>query len=209
MNEAEKYLAAHKSAAGSNGGDRAFLHSATALDGLGRQGASGSPGSIGKLAGLALVSGLFAIVSAIARQISFELPVILPAVLVAPPVEEILKVAFPIMVLEHRAKWLSRGTDLLWFAMGSALVFSVVENLLYVFVYIESPTAGILAWRWIACMAMHVAASGLAGIGLMKAHERGLRTNQKPRFVLEWRWLAAAIAVHMAFNAVAVFSAFL
>ena len=65
-------------------------------------------------------------------EIGIRMPDLLAAVMVAPPVEEILKIAIPIMVLEHRAHWLSRGKDLVWFAIGSALVFSVVENLLYI-----------------------------------------------------------------------------
>jgi RsiW-degrading membrane proteinase PrsW (M82 family) len=145
-------------------------------------------------------------VSAIIRQLTIGMPDLLAAVMVAPPVEEILKIAIPIMVLEHRAHWLSRGKDLVWFAIGSALVFSVVENLLYMFVYLESPSAELLLWRWTACTAMHVAATGLSGVGLMRAYERGLRTNQKPRFAWEWRWLVGAIAVHMAYNAYAISS---
>ena len=158
-----------------------------------------------KLVGFALLSGLFAIISAIIRQLTIGMPDILAAVMVAPPVEEILKIAIPIMVLEHRAHWLSRGKDLVWFAIGSALVFSVVENLLYMFVYLENPSAELLLWRWTACTVMHVAATGLSGVGLMRAYERGLRTDQKPRFAWEWRWLLGAIAVHMAYNAYAVF----
>lgn len=161
----------------------------------------------GVLLGLMLLSGLFSIVAAILRQLTIGLPDILAAVVVAPPVEEILKIAIPIMVLEHRAKWLSRGRDLLWFALGSALVFAVVENLLYSFIYLKNPSAALLWWRWSACTAMHVVAAGLSGIGLMRAFNRGRRDNQPPRFVWEWPWLAGAIAVHMAYNTFAVFFA--
>ena len=160
-----------------------------------------------KLIGLSLLSGLFAIVAAIIRQLTIGMPDLLAAVMVAPPVEEILKAALPIMVLEHRTKWLGQGKDLLWFAMGSALVFSVIENLLYTFVYLDNPSAELLQWRWTACTAMHVAATGLTGVGLMRAYNRAHTINQKPRFVWEWPWLAGAIAVHMAYNAFVVMSA--
>ena len=153
------------------------------------------------------LSGLFSIVAAILRQLTIGLPEILAAIVVAPPVEEVLKVAIPIMILEHRAKWLGRGRDLLWFALGSALVFAIVENLLYTFIYLNDPGAKVLWWRWTACTAMHVAASGLSGVGLMRAYNRGRRDNQPPRFVWEWPWLAGAIAVHMAYNTFAVFFA--
>lgn len=97
-------------------------------------------------------------------------------------------------------------TDLLWFTLGSALVFAIVENLLYSFVYIENPSSEVLWWRWTACTAMHMAASGLSGVGLVRAYNRGLRANQSPRFVWEWPWLAGAIAMHMAYNLTAVFA---
>ena len=202
MNEAEKYLAASNAQTRGVGGTEWAGHSRAAAGG-----ACGKPGNKGALAGLALLSGLFAIITSIARQLPLGILDSLATAVVAPPVEEILKVAIPIMVLEHRAKWLSRGKDLLWFAMGSALVFSVVENLLYQFWYLENPGTGILLWRWTACTAMHLAASGLAGVGLLRAYERGLRTGRNPRFVWEWPWLAGAIAVHMAYNTFAEFFA--
>ena len=212
MNEAEKYLAALNNTANELDQKTTALKYDAASAGTNQQrnGDESFPqaglGDKGILAGLALLSGLFAIISAIVRQLTIGFPDILSVVMVAPPVEEILKVAIPIMVLEHRAHWLSRGKDLVWFAMGSALVFSVVENMLYMFVYLDNPSAELLLWRWTACTAMHVAATGLSGVGLMRAYERGLRTDQKPRFAWEWRWLVGAIAVHMAYNAYAISS---
>lgn len=214
MNEADKYLAARNKPTAEGLADNAnACKSNGAYDGISQHRyEQGHPtpaglGDKGILAGLALLSGLFAIVSAIIRQLTIGMPDLLAAVMVAPPVEEILKIAIPIMVLEHRAHWLSRGKDLVWFAIGSALVFSVVENLLYIFVYLENPSAELLLWRWTACTTMHVAATGLSGVGLMRAYERGLRIGCKPRFVWEWPWLIGAIAVHMAYNAYAVLAA--
>ena len=211
MHEADKYLAArNKPTAEGLADNTTALGNNAASDGISqrryKQGHS-TPAGLGDkgiLAGLALLSGLFAIVSAIIRQLTIGMPDILASVMVAPPVEEILKIAIPIMVLEHRAHWLSRGKDLVWFAIGSALVFSVVENLLYMLVYLENPSAELLLWRWTACTTMHIAATGLSGVGLMRAYERGLRIGCKPRFVWEWPWLIGAIAVHMAYNAYAV-----
>ena len=212
MHEADKYLSARsKTAHGFSGNMHATSHTAESSgDNLPRDNAHCSCevcGNIGALTGLALLSGLFAFVSAIVRQLTLGFPDILAAVMVAPPVEEILKAALPIMVLEHRTNWLGRGKDLLWFAMGSALVFSVIENLLYTFVYLDNPSVEMLQWRWTACTAMHVAATGLTGVGLMRAYNRAHVINQKPRFVWEWPWLAGAIAVHMAYNSFAVMSA--
>ena len=159
----------------------------------------------GTLAGLVLLSGLFAIVAAILKQFTIGLPTLLSAVAVAPPTEEILKVAIPIMVLEHRAKWIKQGRDLFLFALSSALVFAVVENLLYSFVYLKDPSSKILLWRWTACTAMHMVASGLSGVGLVRAYNRGLREEAPSRFIWEWPWLAGAIVVHIAYNAAAIY----
>lgn len=209
MHEAERYLASRKSAE---------IRASTKTSA-----GSSAPGDIFQTAGLPhsstqvgrksilfylmLLSGLFSIVAAILRQLTIGLPEILAAIVVAPPVEEVLKVAIPIMVLEHRATWLGRGHDLLWFALGSALIFAIVENLLYTFVYLSSPSTELLLWRWAGCTTMHVVASGLSGVGLMRAYNRGRRENQPPRFVWEWPWLVGAIAVHMAYNTFAIFFA--
>ena len=213
MNEADKYLAARKRTGQehSESSGAINLHKANISKERQQNGDLLQPvrkdGSRGKLCGLALLSGLFAILAAILRQLTIGLPDILAAVLVAPPVEEVLKVAIPIMVLEHRMQWICKGWVLLLFAMGSALVFGVAENLLYTFVYLSSPSPELLLWRWAGCTTMHVVASGLSGVGLMRAYNRGRRDNLPPRFVWEWPWLVGAIAVHMAYNTLAVFIA--
>ena len=213
MNEADKFLAARNRAGQERSESFGTInhHSANPADGKSRKGDLSQ--RVRKVRGgwsiisLALLSGLFAILAAILRQLTIGLPDLLAAVLVAPPVEEILKIAIPIMVLEHRAQWLGRGRELLWFALGSALIFAVVENLLYTFVYLNDPSAKVLWWRWTACTAMHVVASGLSGVGLIRAFNRGQREKQPPRFIWEWPWLAGAIAVHMVYNTFAVFFA--
>lgn len=161
------------------------------------------------LAGFALVSGLFGFACAFMRELGAVIPEALAAILLAPPIEEILKIAIPIIILEHRTHWLGRGQDLLWFAMGSALVFAVAENLMYSFVYLEDPSAGLLWWRWGVCTAMHVGASALSGVGLMRAYKRGIKTNVRPRFIWEWPWLAGAIAIHLVYNSIIVFAEFI
>lgn len=212
MNEAEKFLAARNKAGQENSGslDTASRNNVNTSNNAWRDASRfqrvNKRGGC-KLWSLALFSGLFAIVSSFIRQLTTGLPDILAAIVVAPPVEEILKIAIPIMVLEHREKWIGSGRDLLWLALGSALIFAIVENLLYSFVYLKNPSTELLFWRWSACTTMHVLASGLSGVGLMRAFNRSLRTDQPPRFVWEWPWLAGAIAVHMAYNTFAVFVA--
>lgn len=147
---------------------------------------------------LILASGLFGVISALLSQSGFLVLGPLSTILVAPISEEILKIAVPIMILEHRTKSIGNRSDLLHLAAGSGLVFAIAENLLYMVGYSLSP--GALAWRWIACTGMHVGASSLAGIGLMRAYDQASRTSQSPRYITEWPWLLAAIAIHFAFN---------
>lgn len=206
MNEAEKFLAARNSI-GQQPPIPSQDRNTSAQDSGSFLKERNRASHAGALVGLMLLSGLFSILTAILRQLTIGLPNILAAVVVAPPVEEILKVAIPIMVLEHRAKWIGRGQDFLWFVLGSALLFGIVENILYTFVYLDNPSSALLWWRWIACTTMHLVASGLAGVGLMRAFNRAQRTDEKARFVWEWPWLVGAIAVHMVFNTFAVFFA--
>lgn len=147
---------------------------------------------------VALASGLFGVVCALLSQSGYFVLGALSAILVAPISEEILKIAVPIMILEHKPRTLRQRSDLLQLAAGSGLVFAIAENLLYMLGYSLSPAA--LAWRWLACTAMHVGASSLAGVGLMRAFDRSSRTGESPRYIWEWPWLLAAIAIHFAFN---------
>jgi RsiW-degrading membrane proteinase PrsW (M82 family) len=145
-----------------------------------------------------LASGMFGVVSALLSQSGYFVLGALSSILVAPISEEILKIAVPIMILEHKTRTIQNRSDLLRLAAGSGLVFAIAENLLYMIGYSMSP--GVLAWRWLACTGMHVGASSLAGVGLMRAFDRASRTGEPPRYVWEWPWLLAAIGIHFAFN---------
>jgi RsiW-degrading membrane proteinase PrsW (M82 family) len=145
-----------------------------------------------------LASGLFGIISVLLSQTGFLVLGPLSTIFVAPISEEILKLAVPIMILEHKTKLIQNRFDLLYLAAGSGLVFAIAENLLYMLSYSLSP--GVLAWRWIACTGMHIGASSLGGIGLMRAYDHASRTSDSPRFISELKWLLAAIGIHFTFN---------
>jgi len=203
MNEAERYLQARSGHA-----RNVSMSHEHPVDGI-RSSADHSKASAGKLISLSLASGVFGFICAFLRELGAVIPEWMAIIFLAPPIEEILKIALPIIVLEHRTRWIHRGQELLWFAMGSALVFAVVENLVYTFVYLEDPSAGLLWWRWGVCTAMHVGASALSGVGLMRAYKRGIKTNVRPRFIWEWPWLAGAIAIHLVYNSIIVFAEFI
>jgi hypothetical protein len=145
-----------------------------------------------------LASGIFGVISALLSQSGFLVLGPLSIIFVAPVSEEILKLAVPIMILEHKTKSIHNRSDLLYLAAGSGLVFAIAENILYMVGHSLSP--GVLAWRWIACTGMHVGASSLGGVGLMRAYDHASRTAKPPCFISELNWLIAAIGIHFAFN---------
>ncbi len=83
---------------------------------------------------------------------------------------------------------------------ASGLVFAVIENLLYLNVYIEDPTPEIRAWRWIACTILHVLCCLITSIGLVRIWRHTNKHATQPGFALGAPLLIAAVVVHGLYN---------
>ena len=93
----------------------------------------------------------------------------LGAILVAPWVEELVK---PLGVYFLVWRWgrffNSRLYNSLLAALGG-LVFAILENLLYIYVTHRGMDAGMVAFRWRYCTALHVVCSAIFGYGVTPA----------------------------------------
>ena len=144
-------------------------------------------------------SGLWAIIAVFSLGSSQTMPIIM-AVVGAPFTEEIMKIALTIYICEKRP-WLYKSTtQIVICGFGAGLVFAVIENLLYLYVYIPNPTPGIILWRWTACVALHTGCSVLAAIGCVNIWSRFQAEIRMPRLVDGSRWIMAAIIVHGVYN---------
>jgi hypothetical protein len=148
---------------------------------------------------IAIVAGPFAIVTALfgSGQTFFS---ILAIVLFAPLVEEIGKVAVALWAVEKRPFYFRSGLQIAICAAAGGLAFAVIENLLYLHVKIENPSAAIIQWRWTVCVALHVTCSLIASLGLIRIWRDAWTRRARPRLSLASPFLIAAMVVHGLYN---------
>ncbi len=168
-----------------------------------RRAAVGPLISLAVCALLAVVSGLLAVLATLIAGDPASGGVLL-LVLFGPMIEEVMKLAAPSYIVEahpylFRARW-----QIIFVAAGSGLGFSAVENLLYIHVYIKDPSPEIIAWRWSVCVAMHVACSIVASLGLARAWSHAMRHHLKPDITRGVSLLITAIVIHGTYNAFAI-----
>ncbi len=125
-------------------------------------------------------------------------------VITGPLIEEIGKVLFPLMVVERRPYWIRHSWHIPLCALAAGLVFSIIENILYLHVYIPDPTPLIIVWRWTICVILHTGCSLMAGMGVMRIHQETMRTRQPPRLESGAAWIMAAVIVHGVYNFAAI-----
>ena len=139
------------------------------------------------VAGATLVGGLLGVLGTFLTWTPLGMPFsgqILQSVLMAPPVEEVMKLAAAALLVERMPYLVRSRSQLLLVGLGSGLGFAVIENILYLTVYINSPTLFLVLWRWIVCTALHVTCTYIAVCGLAKVWERTVREGRPPRMSL-------------------------
>lgn len=125
-------------------------------------------------------------------------------VVTGPLIEELGKILLPLMVVERRPYLIRSSWHVPLCTMLAGLFFSVVENVLYLRIYIPEPTTMIIVWRWTVCVLLHTGCSLLAGIGVMRIHRETMRTLQPPRLETGSSWIVAAVVLHGVYNLIAI-----
>lgn len=153
--------------------------------------------------GLAIIGGPFAILGAISSFNSGTMVGLLAVVVVGPMLEEFLKAGATMITLERHPYLFRYVWQIPLAVAGSALGFATVENLLYLGLYIDQPSASIVLWRWTVCTALHVGCSLIAGMGLMRMLRQARVEGAPPRTAAAFPYIVAAITVHGAYNLLA------
>ena len=123
------------------------------------------------------------------------------AVVAAPFVEELAKVAFPLLVVETRPHRFLRALQPWVACAASGLVFSVLENLLYIHVYFDGPDPVAARFRWIVCTALHTGCAAMAGLGVRRVWLGCRTTLQRPEPAQAGAYLVVAMVIHGLYNA--------
>lgn len=147
---------------------------------------------------IAAIGGVFAVIGTLIQQ---TMPGGLLGVTVfGPTVEEIMKIALPLWLVEKRP-WLYRHAgQILICATASGLAFAAIENVLYLKVYIDDPPASLVMWRWTVCVLLHSGCSTVAGLGVWKIWRRFQEQQRAPALADGAPFIVAAIVLHGLYN---------
>ena len=157
------------------------------------------------LAGIA--GGLFAVPAVFLDTLGSSLGFILglgATVVIGPFAEETLKQSGAVFQLEKM-----RGSiryDWQFFLSGAlgGAVFSVLENLIYQYIYLRTlppeKLANVMAFRWTICTALHILCTVISSMGLRHVWRDSLEKERPCRIYEAFPWFAAATAVHGLYN---------
>jgi len=128
------------------------------------------------------------------------MPSVWGPVVMGPATEEVMKIAVIALVIEKRPYLFASVWQIRLAAIGGALGFAIVENILYLTVYTPAPALGLMLWRWTVCVALHLGCTSIAVLGLVKVWEDIAREGRAPRMSRAMGPLVLAIILHGAYN---------
>jgi RsiW-degrading membrane proteinase PrsW (M82 family) len=151
----------------------------------------------------AIAAGPFAIIGVFlsGSQTTFQLVYM---VLFGPVIEELLKQSGMIYLLEKKPYRLFSAWQFITAAVISSLIFSAVENFLYIKLYSNlehlSNPQGYILFRWTICTLLHVTCSMIASIGLINVWQKQLADGRAADLATAFRYFAAAMGIHGLYN---------
>ena len=148
---------------------------------------------------LVLVAGPLAILGTLFNGSSSYLGV-LNLTVFGPATEEIMKVAGLLWIVEKQPFRFTSRMQIILCACAGGLAFGVIENLIYLNIYIENPHDSLIYWRWTVCTALHAGCSIVAGLGVMRTWNITMVTREKPRLAHATPYLVTAFILHAAYN---------
>ncbi len=155
--------------------------------------------------GIVLFAGPWSVLATIVSQWqTAESLQLLNVCLFGPLLEEFMKASALLWVVEKRPYMLRSRFQICTAAAASGLGFAVIENFMYLYVYIDAPTSLLAVWRWTVCVALHVGCTTLAGIGLSKVWQDAMQNRKRPDITLASKWIIASFVCHALYNSGAV-----
>jgi len=148
---------------------------------------------------VALAAGPLAVLTALYEGNSGGFHLVMLTIF-GPLVEETGKVAIAMWVVEKRPFLLSSRFQIFLCALSGGFFFSVIENMLYLYVYVPNPPAELVFWRWTVCVGLHCGCSMIAGIGLQNVWSDSMHNLKRPDILIAAPYLMTAIVIHGIYN---------
>ncbi|MCG3126678.1 MAG: hypothetical protein CHACPFDD_01530 [Phycisphaerae bacterium] len=156
------------------------------------------------VAAASVVGGVLAVAATFAKQplmAGAGAAVILAAVVFAPVIEEMMKIATAAFFVEVKPYLIRSPLQLRIVAVCSAAGFAAIENVLYLNIYVVSPSAAMIMWRWTVCVALHIACTSIAAGGVIRVWQRTLQEGRRPDMSAAIPALITAMIFHGCYNA--------
>ncbi len=156
---------------------------------------------------IALSAGPWAVIGALFISyggVSFYSAGVIAIIVIGPMTEEFMKIAIPLYVAEKRPFYFKSRLQVLICIIAGGVVFAVIENLIYIYVYIRNPSLPIILWRWTICTLMHVSSTFIAGLGIMRMWADSNKSLSRPQLSLAYPFIISAIILHSLYNILAI-----
>ena len=118
----------------------------------------------------------------------------------APAVEEIMKIAGLLWIIEKRPFLFASRFQIIVCALCGGLAFAVIENLIYLHIYIPNPPTTLVQWRWTVCTCLHCGCSVIAGLGMMRIWQTTMRERTRPQISNASTYFILAMVIHGCYN---------
>ena len=127
--------------------------------------------------GAALIAGPLAVLGAFFNAASFGLLLVM---VVGPTVEEIAKIAAAVLLVETRPYLVKHRGQIWMMTLGSGAAFAIIENLIYLNIYIPNPSGIVIAWRWVVCTVLHICCTAVATQGCLSTWTECVEQFRRP-----------------------------
>jgi hypothetical protein len=154
----------------------------------------------------ALLGGVWAILAAMINNSSFGGSIVFIAVLVAPVIEEVMKIALTAWIVEVRPYLFKSTAQVRIACIASGAMFGVLENVYYVLAVLPAMGAddSVYLFRWIVCTALHITTTIISSIGIARVWTQATTNLSEPNLDAAYPWLLGAIILHGTYNGSAV-----
>ncbi len=154
---------------------------------------------------LILVSGLWAVFGAIFNQSqTITLGGLLLVVLIGPLTEEMMKGSATLITVEKWPYLFRSAGQIMLCCMAAGAGFSILENLIYLYIYIHHPSATIILWRWTVCVVLHTGCSLIFSLGIINIWRETMTRGTMPQVALGTKYFITAACLHGSYNFLAI-----
>jgi len=154
----------------------------------------------------AMLGGVWAVLAAMWNNSTVGGSMLFVAVIFAPVIEEIMKVALAAWIVEIKPYLFKHERQVRIAIIASGAMFGILENIYYSLVVLPAVGApeSMYLFRWIVCTALHITTTIVSSIGVAKVWREATVNLREPNLDSAYPWLIAAMVLHGLYNGGAV-----